>query len=61
MQDTQNHRSVRRRAQDQDEKDLRCHCGKLVARWEAHALSIKCVRCHRLVSIPYQDIEGFSF
>ncbi len=61
MQDTQNSRSVRRRDLDQVEKDIRCHCGKLVARWEANGLSIKCVRCQRLVSISYQQIEGLSY
>lgn len=38
--------------------DIRCKCGKLVARWESNAISIKCVRCQRLVSIPYKEIQG---
>lgn len=38
--------------------DIRCKCGKLVARWEHHGISIKCARCQRLVSIPFQEIQG---
>ena len=60
MQRTAKHTSARRRPLTQDEKDIRCVCGKLVARWEPRGLSIKCVRCQRLVSIPYQEIEGLN-
>jgi phage FluMu protein Com len=38
--------------------DIRCQCGKLVAKWELQGISIKCTRCQRLVSIPYHAIEG---
>jgi len=38
--------------------DLRCRCGRLLARWEGKGLVIKCIRCGNLVSIPYNDIQG---
>ncbi|WP_447963606.1 hypothetical protein [Nitrospira sp. Ecomares 2.1] len=46
------------RPPEQMAKDIRCKCGKLVARWEHSGISIKCARCQRLVSIPFQDIKG---
>lgn len=38
--------------------DIRCQCGKLVAKWDLQGISIKCTRCQRLVSIPFHAIEG---
>ncbi|MDR4461472.1 MAG: hypothetical protein MRJ67_13315 [Nitrospirales bacterium] len=46
------------RATEQIPKDIRCKCGKLVARWEHYGIEIKCARCQRLVSIPFKDIKG---
>lgn len=31
--------------------DIRCHCGKLMARWQGESLVIKCARCGRFVRI----------
>ncbi len=47
-----------RQTSEQMTKDIRCKCGKLVARWEHRGISIKCARCQRLVSIPFQEIKG---
>ena len=41
MQRTEQHTSARRQTLTLDEKDIRCACGKLVARWEPRGLSIK--------------------
>lgn len=38
--------------------DIRCHCGKLVARWDESSLLIKCNRCRRVVRIPCAAIQG---
>lgn len=38
--------------------DVRCHCGKLIARWEGGSLVIKCARCGRFVSIHHSAIRG---
>jgi phage FluMu protein Com len=38
--------------------DIRCACGRLVARWEGTGVVIKCIRCGQLTSIPYSAIEG---
>jgi phage FluMu protein Com len=38
--------------------DIRCECGKLVARWERDGIAIKCGRCGRVVTIPYRAIQG---
>jgi hypothetical protein len=40
------------------ERDIRCDCGKLVARWEDDGIAIKCGRCGRVVTIPYSAIQG---
>jgi hypothetical protein len=40
------------------ECDLRCHCGKLLARWEGQNLVIKCIRCRRLVRLSLAAIRG---
>lgn|GEM_PF-2989073 len=36
-------------------KDLRCHCGNLVARLVTHGVELKCRRCRRLVIVPLID------
>lgn len=38
--------------------DVRCHCGKLVARWQGDSLVIKCTRCRRFVRIHASAIDG---
>lgn len=38
--------------------DVRCHCGRLVARWEGRSLVIKCARCGRFVQIHSSAIGG---
>ncbi|MCC6141409.1 MAG: hypothetical protein IT389_12440 [Nitrospira sp.] len=38
--------------------DVRCHCGKLIARWEQGSLVIKCARCGRFVTIHHSAIRG---
>lgn len=38
--------------------DVRCHCGKLIARWQGDNLVIKCTRCGRFVRISSSAIAG---
>lgn len=38
--------------------DVRCHCGKLIARWQGDDLVIKCTRCGRFVAIHHSAIRG---
>lgn len=38
--------------------DVRCRCGKLVARWQGDELVIKCTRCRRFVAIHHSAIRG---
>jgi hypothetical protein len=38
--------------------DVRCRCGKLMARWEGGSLVIKCSRCARFVMIHHSAIRG---
>lgn len=38
--------------------DVRCHCGKLMARWQGESLVIKCTRCGRFVRIRSSAIAG---
>ncbi len=38
--------------------DVRCHCGKLMARWQGESLIIKCSRCRRFVRIHSSAIGG---
>lgn len=38
--------------------DVRCRCGKLVARWQGDDLVIKCTRCGRFVAIHHSAIQG---
>ncbi len=38
--------------------DVRCRCGKLIARWDEYGLLIKCGRCRRLMRIPFAAIQG---
>jgi phage FluMu protein Com len=36
-----------------EDSDLRCLCGGLMARWKNGRLELKCRRCKRTVAIPY--------
>lgn len=38
--------------------DVRCHCGKLIARWQGVNLVIKCARCARFITIHHSAIRG---
>ncbi|WP_173050248.1 hypothetical protein [Nitrospira sp. KM1] len=38
--------------------DLRCQCGKLIARWQGGNLVIKCARCARFITIHHTAIQG---
>ena len=38
--------------------DVRCHCGKLMARWQGQSLVIKCARCRRFIRIHASAIGG---
>lgn len=38
--------------------EVRCRCGKLMARWEGSSLVIKCSRCARFVMIHHSAIRG---
>lgn len=38
--------------------DVRCLCGKLIARWQNDNLVIKCARCGRFVAIHHSAIRG---
>lgn len=40
------------------DRDVRCHCGQLVARWARQGLEIKCKRCRRLVYVSFKSISG---
>ena len=42
------------------EEDIRCPCGKLVARWEELGIAIKCTRCGRLIHFGSETIRGKS-
>lgn len=44
-------RAVRDSHQTDDNADVRCDCGQLVARWVGGDIQIKCKRCRRLVRI----------
>lgn len=40
---------------DHDDKDeLRCGCGRLVARWLGRRLEIRCPRCKRTIPIAWE-------
>lgn len=41
-----------------DNRDIRCHCGQLLARWARKGLEIKCKRCRRLVYVSLESISG---
>ncbi|MBX3302865.1 MAG: hypothetical protein KF693_11680 [Nitrospira sp.] len=46
------------RAPSASSSDVRCHCGKLMARWQGESLVIKCSRCGRFVLIHSSAITG---
>lgn len=38
--------------------DLRCHCGRLMARLTSGGIEIKCQRCKRVVLLPAPPLDG---
>jgi len=42
------------------ENELRCVCGKLMAKLTAKGIELKCRGCKRIFAIPYSQIEGWS-
>lgn len=46
---------------DTDELDLRCHCGRLLARRTPDGVQIKCARCKRVSQVTWlSDAEWES-
>lgn len=41
-----------------DDRDVRCPCGQLIARWTQSGVEIKCKRCRRVVNIPFRAMRG---
>lgn len=41
-----------------NDRDVRCTCGQLIARWTHTGVEIKCKRCRRLIVIPFKTIVG---
>ncbi len=41
-----------------DHDQVRCLCGRLLARWVPDGIQVKCKRCRRIVTIPFAEIEG---
>jgi phage FluMu protein Com len=41
-----------------DHGQVRCLCGRLLARWVPDGIQVKCKRCRRVVTIPFSEIEG---
>jgi hypothetical protein len=42
----------------QSERELRCHCGSLMARLTAAGVELKCRRCKRIVVVPLGRAPG---
>ena len=42
-----------------NDREIRCPCGQLIARWTLHGVEIKCKRCRRVVCIPFKSIRGY--
>lgn len=40
------------------DRDIRCLCGQLIARWHPNGVRIKCKRCRRVVYVPFKSIKG---
>lgn len=40
--------------------ETRCECGQLIAKVRGQALELKCKRCKRIVTIPFNAIEGWT-
>lgn len=40
------------------DRDIRCLCGQLLARWHSNGVEIKCKRCRRVVYISFKSIKG---
>ncbi|MEW6246196.1 MAG: hypothetical protein AB1555_05725 [Nitrospirota bacterium] len=45
-------------AEERSSDDIRCECGRLLARWCATGIEIKCKRCRRVRTIPLTSIRG---
>ncbi len=41
-----------------DPAQVRCSCGRLLARWVPDGIQVKCKRCRKIVTIPLTKIEG---
>ena len=41
-----------------DDRDIRCLCGQLIARWIDSGVEIKCKRCRRVVCILFRPMKG---
>lgn len=40
-----------------DHGQVRCLCGRFLARWGPDGIQVKCQRCRRIVTIPFAEIE----
>jgi hypothetical protein len=40
-----------------DSHDVRCQCGRLVARVTLRGIEIKCARCKRLITIGWSELK----
>jgi hypothetical protein len=40
-----------------DGRDVRCLCGRLVARVTLRGIEIKCARCKRLITIGWSELK----
>lgn len=46
------------RRRPRPERELRCHCGSLMARVTSAGLELKCRRCKRVVVVPLPRPTG---
>jgi phage FluMu protein Com len=46
----------REREEERPCEDLRCLCGRLVAKLVTGGIELKCGRCHRIVLVPFEDV-----
>jgi hypothetical protein len=40
-----------------DGRDVRCQCGRLVARITLRGIEIECARCKRLITMGWSDLR----
>lgn len=45
-------------AEECEESEVRCHCGRLLARFTPQGLELKCTRCKARRVIPIEAIDG---